>query len=1348
MSDDFPEIPEDRYRIFQHIGKGAFSRVFLAYTPEYQRRAVKRIRLTAKPHMLLKEVEFLRRLEGKSNIVQLKEILFSERNFQTTVVTNYLDSDDFKSIILEFTPLDIQRYMRSLLQALSHLENAAEPSGEIRGILHRDVKPGNFLFERSSGKGLLIDFGLAQSLREAREFPLLRLQRRTPYTFAKPYSRQFPISQPVSRESSSRSLPTQPHSGTHGYRAPEILVPVLNQTPKIDTWSAGVILLQILTGKTSIFRGNPNTDIYELLAIRSVLGSDRFIQQMSSLEADFSFAPISMPQNISFQELAEYYNPDLLAVLPASCFDLCDRLLAFDPKQRLSASESLRHPFLQAQDLPHFRFQDGVWSKNPLALIEGQDENQALKRRSQAISEALGLCKSTSETLADEYSKMILSQMIPLPKDVRKQIERAVQSFGADQSQNVNGFIIQRQRPADYQFPGSQSVQDLSACAPVTLNRPRLAAGFGWQTRFELCQRIYDTQIELKLTELKSDDEYKLMSREQQEKKERKLRESLKVSVFQQQFALANGEKEEYERAVRQTAMRRRVDPWIQPLKALDKELRLVQRQVRKQAEEYRRCVIEKGVLLLDDDMQQSSKETQQSQIPQTHVRKYDIVTENNISSVSLKSQVRQIFNQRYPRSYTVNSANQNRICAFFLGGRVQDKNSRAQELISQAWLDAERRQVEHTSTNTSITKIQELNKRAAHLAAFSHRIALNGPGEWNCQGYIFYCSVAMPSDIDQQQYYRDIAARVYQFQRSLLLFQQQIKENDQFISDIQLKLKSKTVELEKYKTDVSVYQKNLQQPGYNKTQVQAELTQTQDMVSQCQLLISQFNQQITQLTTDKETIQAQINSEAKDRKEYFETYQNNLPANQTEAQPDNSCFENESNLWSETLSISDEFSEAKPNADINADKLAEPYFVNFEEIKKIFQIKNTETQSRKTRRENMRKFERVYAKFYDPSVTELQEIQKELYQEKQKLRELNDVQFEHAHQELLPRDQRIGLLAKTAALQATTPALQQPQLPAPATANPQSLTERNLQLQINSKLEIEKKQNAVFQLFSSPLGRFYIAFYRLIGGKADDLTNRGLLLSLCKKADIPISKRLQELQFTLQKLSAQYAKSVTGKSDLLLSAASVQSELDLRADLANAELANLGLSKRPPNLEYLLQIDKKLSPITRKLNNMQRSTSAITGLTKSATHRSLADPGRTQSRYPQTAKYIQTMLEQTMRRYITMDGVLENYEKEMESGIQAIKARIMEVQVQKLRNECQGKDRVEIGRIQDSIKELGAAATFEIMRGKAFPKSVLREQSSGFDGSVIGDFERRKLLLDDRFSGKKHRRMVEMYRK
>lgn len=79
--------------------------------------------------------------------------------------------------------------------------------------------------------------------------------------------------------------------------------------------------------------------MYELLAIRAILGTDRFIQGMSRLKADFSLtAGVSMPQSITLEELCEWYNPDLLAVLPSTCFDLCRRLLEFDPSRRLSAS--------------------------------------------------------------------------------------------------------------------------------------------------------------------------------------------------------------------------------------------------------------------------------------------------------------------------------------------------------------------------------------------------------------------------------------------------------------------------------------------------------------------------------------------------------------------------------------------------------------------------------------------------------------------------------------------------------------------------------------------------------------------------------------------------------------------------------------------------------------------------------------------------------------------------------------------------------------------------------------------------------------------------------------------------
>lgn len=76
--------------------------------------------------------------------------------------------------------------------------------------------------------------------------------------------------------------------------------------------------------------------------------------------------------------------------------------------------------------------------------------------------------------------------------------------------------------------------------------------------------------------------------------------DDLHREVLDQQWEIANKDKETFERAVRATAVRRRLDPWVQPLKALDKELRICQKDVRKAAEEYRRTVLSLGIIDLE----------------------------------------------------------------------------------------------------------------------------------------------------------------------------------------------------------------------------------------------------------------------------------------------------------------------------------------------------------------------------------------------------------------------------------------------------------------------------------------------------------------------------------------------------------------------------------------------------------------------------------------------------------------------------------------------------------------------------------------------------------------------------
>ncbi|MCO5579475.1 hypothetical protein L7F22_033330 [Adiantum nelumboides] len=65
-------------------------------------------------------------------------------------------------------------------------------------------------------------------------------------------------------------------AGTRGFRAPEVLLKCQDQTPALDIWSAGIILLAFLTKRFPLF--NSNDDIEALLELMVVFGKKRINQ--------------------------------------------------------------------------------------------------------------------------------------------------------------------------------------------------------------------------------------------------------------------------------------------------------------------------------------------------------------------------------------------------------------------------------------------------------------------------------------------------------------------------------------------------------------------------------------------------------------------------------------------------------------------------------------------------------------------------------------------------------------------------------------------------------------------------------------------------------------------------------------------------------------------------------------------------------------------------------------------------------------------------------------------------------------------------------------------------------------
>ncbi|CAM9514860.1 unnamed protein product, partial [Choristocarpus tenellus] len=156
---DFPE----EYEVLDCCGKGSFGSCWTARerTKDKNRGAeeervvvLKRINRTCSPGRILNEYQHLCRLGGQHNVVSVEELIKTPGGCFSLVMP-YFEHDDFVEYMTTLSCSGIALYMRSLLEALKHVHS--------NGVIHRDVKPSNFMYSVSRSSGLLIDFGLAEA---------------------------------------------------------------------------------------------------------------------------------------------------------------------------------------------------------------------------------------------------------------------------------------------------------------------------------------------------------------------------------------------------------------------------------------------------------------------------------------------------------------------------------------------------------------------------------------------------------------------------------------------------------------------------------------------------------------------------------------------------------------------------------------------------------------------------------------------------------------------------------------------------------------------------------------------------------------------------------------------------------------------------------------------------------------------------------------------------------------------------------------------------------------------------------------------------------------------------------
>jgi len=168
--------------------------------------------------MLKKLMQHTRQKPGQHNIVEY----FGHEVRQSSICLKFEfvhSKNSFRKDLENMTDPEIVTYMRELLKALDSLHNKY-------GITHRDIKPDNFVHHFQTNTFRLVDFGSAVY------------------------------------ESHDNGIGLKT-AGTRGFKAPELLQPSHGLTTKsfrrkqgIDIWSAGIILMSLLTGQKDILSQN------------------------------------------------------------------------------------------------------------------------------------------------------------------------------------------------------------------------------------------------------------------------------------------------------------------------------------------------------------------------------------------------------------------------------------------------------------------------------------------------------------------------------------------------------------------------------------------------------------------------------------------------------------------------------------------------------------------------------------------------------------------------------------------------------------------------------------------------------------------------------------------------------------------------------------------------------------------------------------------------------------------------------------------------------------------------------------------------------------------------------------
>lgn len=216
------------YRIKQFIGQGGMGIVLQAYEESLNRTVALKILRPDLAGDRAALARFTREAQAAAalrhpNIVTVHAV--GEENGVHFLVMEFVDGPSLRDLIQQASPLSaetIATFFRDILSALARAHEA--------GLIHRDIKSSNILVDEANGAVKIADFGLA------------RMQ-----------------------DSGTRMTTTGSILGTPEYMSPEQARGAGPVDHRADLYSAGVVLYEMLTGRTPFQADTPSAVIHQIL---------------------------------------------------------------------------------------------------------------------------------------------------------------------------------------------------------------------------------------------------------------------------------------------------------------------------------------------------------------------------------------------------------------------------------------------------------------------------------------------------------------------------------------------------------------------------------------------------------------------------------------------------------------------------------------------------------------------------------------------------------------------------------------------------------------------------------------------------------------------------------------------------------------------------------------------------------------------------------------------------------------------------------------------------------------------------------------------------------------------------